>query len=63
MCLKCLYKCQACVDGISCTKCAPNSFRDPAPNCLCKEEYFDNGVPICVPCTFYCQTCLKKVEC
>ncbi|CAD8125871.1 unnamed protein product [Paramecium sonneborni] len=64
-CQKCHYSCAMCkgfdlTDCISCID-SEERFLD-ANTCLCKEGYYDAGMPDCKKCSYKCKECYKSSE-
>ncbi|CAD8151299.1 unnamed protein product [Paramecium octaurelia] len=64
-CQKCHYSCGTCggIEEGNCITCMDTEQRLQEGNtCVCKEGYFDAGLPACQKCSYQCQGCLKQSE-
>ncbi|CAD8210795.1 unnamed protein product [Paramecium pentaurelia] len=65
ICEKCHYSCGTCI-GIyetDCISCIDTDHRFQVGNtCVCKEGYFDAGLPVCEKCSYKCKGCQNQSE-
>ncbi|CAD8166957.1 unnamed protein product [Paramecium pentaurelia] len=62
ICQKCHYSCGTCMgmDEGNCISCMDTDNRFQVGNtCVCKEGYFDTGLPTCEKCSYKCKGCQK----
>ncbi|CAD8167073.1 unnamed protein product [Paramecium pentaurelia] len=62
ICQKCHYSCGICMgmDEGHCISCMDTDNRFQVGNtCVCKEGYFDTGLPTCEKCSYKCKECEK----
>ncbi|CAD8113135.1 unnamed protein product [Paramecium sonneborni] len=64
-CQKCHYSCGSCqgIEQTDCLTCMENENRYQVDNtCVCKNEYFDTGLPQCETCSYKCQECKQQPD-
>ncbi|CAD8214362.1 unnamed protein product [Paramecium pentaurelia] len=64
-CQKCHYSCSTCIgmDEANCVSCIDTENRFQVGNtCVCKEGYFDTGLPTCAKCSYKCKGCQKYFD-
>ncbi|CAK67842.1 unnamed protein product, partial (macronuclear) [Paramecium tetraurelia] len=61
----CHYSCATCggKEEIDCISCIDTDNRYQVGNtCVCKEGYYDAGLPVCQKCSYKCKGCSKQSE-
>ncbi|CAD8117465.1 unnamed protein product [Paramecium primaurelia] len=64
-CQKCHYSCGTCggFEVGDCNSCVDTDHRLQVGNtCICKEGYYDAGLPVCQKCNYQCKGCSKLSE-
>ncbi|CAD8129739.1 unnamed protein product [Paramecium sonneborni] len=64
-CQKCNYSCGSCdgSDATDCFTCIENENRYQVGNtCVCKDGYFNSGLPVCEKCGYKCKNCKQKAD-